>query len=198
MTTQRTTAQTRRSRRAALWMTLWGTVWASSLGGCGAGKSSEADIDTLTEAVCVAGDQGGDLGCGCSLNSQCTGFDDETRLLLCDVASGASVGKCTDCASVTARPSGCACSVDADCATGLACNGRTCQALRKRGEFCVRDSDCGSDASGSMTCLPSKNWCGPLAVGSFCDFNLDCLSGICSVGKCSTGESGQPCSIDRN
>lgn len=198
MTTQRTTAQTRRSRRAVLWMTLCGSVLASSLGGCGASKSSEADIDSLTEAVCVPGDQGGDLGCGCSLNSQCTGFDDETRLLLCDVAGGASLGKCTDCASLSVRPSGCACSVDADCATGLVCNGRTCQALRKRGEFCVRDSDCGSDASGSMTCLPSKNWCGPLAVGSFCDFNLDCLSGICSVGKCSTGESGQPCAIDRN
>jgi hypothetical protein len=95
--------------------------------------------------------------------------------------------------SLMARPSGCACTVDGDCATGLKCNGRTCQALRKRGEFCVRDSDCGSDATGSMTCLPSKNWCGPLPIASFCDFNLDCLSGICSLGRCSTGDSGQPC-----
>ena len=92
--------------------------------------------------------------------------------------------------SLTARPTGCACNVDANCATGLVCNGRTCQALRKRGEFCVRDTDCGSDATGAMVCLPSKNWCGPLAVGSFCDdFNLDCLSGICSLGKCSTGKA---------
>jgi hypothetical protein len=195
MNKQRVGASARASVR--LWAGLWAALVMTSLGACGAGVS-DGDIATLTEAVCVPGDKGGDFGCGCTLNNQCSGFDDETRLLLCDVPSGGSVGKCSDCLSLMARPSGCACTVDGDCATGLKCNGRTCQALRKRGEFCVRDSDCGSDATGSMTCLPSKNWCGPLPIASFCDFNLDCLSGICSLGRCSTGDSGQPCALDRN
>lgn len=183
----------RKAMEASRWC--WAVCFGAWLVGCGA---DPAEVGMLREAICVAGDKGGDLGCGCTLNEQCTGFDDDTRLLVCNVASGSSVGKCSDCVALPAKPTGCACTTDTDCATGLACNGRTCQALRKRGEFCVRDTDCGTDATGSMVCLPSKNWCGPLAVGSFCDFNLDCLSGLCSLRKCSTGESGQPCEIDRN
>lgn len=173
---------------------LWFGLGLACLAGCGV---SESDLGELRQAACVPSDKGGDLGCSCTLNEQCVGHDAETRLLVCDVVSG-SVGKCSDCLAFAARPVGCACTADADCATSLKCNGRTCQPLRKRGEFCLRDTDCGSDATGNMVCLPSKNWCGPLPIGAFCDFNLDCLGGICAVGKCSTGESGQSCSVDRN
>lgn len=106
--------------RLRSWAVFWAALAMTSLGACGAGVS-DGDVATLTAAVCVPGDKGGDFGCGCTLNNQCTGFDDETRLLLCDVPSGGSVGKCSDCLSLMARPSGCACTVDGDCATGLKC-----------------------------------------------------------------------------
>jgi hypothetical protein len=91
---------------------------------------------------------------------------------------------------------GCACSGDRDCAAGTKCNGRTCQKLRERGEFCVRDTDCGADLAGPMGCLPTKSWCGPLADGYYCDFQTDCLSGTCRGGTCTSGGAGSACSLD--
>lgn len=174
--------------------------------GCGApvdadalGGDSGREPGQLQRAVCVPGDAGGDLGCGCSLNDQCTGFDDETRALVCDVPAMGG-GKCTDCLALAAgagtRPVGCACTADGDCATGLVCNGRTCQKLRSRGEFCVRDTDCGSDMLGAMGCLPTKSWCGPLENDYPCDFGSDCLSGNCSLGVCTSGAAGTSCGVD--
>jgi hypothetical protein len=167
----------------------------AALSGCSAEVGPSAP-GTLREAVCSPGDSGGDFGCGCTLNSQCTGFDDDTRLIVCDVPSGAMVGKCLDCTAVVARAIGCACSSDKDCVAGTRCNGRTCQKLRQRGEFCVRDTDCGADMTGLLTCLPTKSWCGPLADGYPCDFNADCLSGRCRGGSCSSGDTGSACAVD--
>ena len=163
------------------------------------GVESGREPGQLQRAVCVPGDSGGDLGCGCTLNDQCSGFDDETRALVCDVPAMGG-GKCTDClalaAGAGARPVGCSCTTDSDCTTGLVCNGRTCQKLRSRGEFCVRDTDCGSDMLGAMGCLPTKSWCGPLPDGYYCDFQTDCLSGTCRAGSCTSGAAGSPCSLD--
>jgi hypothetical protein len=152
----------------------------------------------LIETSCNPNNGGGDLGCGCTLNTQCTNFDDDTRLIVCNVADGATSGTCLDCTAAPAgtRPIGCACSADTDCASGLNCNGRTCQPLRQRGEYCFHDSDCGTDMSGSMVCLPTKSWCGPLAGGNYCDFQTDCLSGRCVGGLCTPGAAGAPCSLD--
>jgi len=173
-------------------------------GGCGAAEGPpllefiEAPTASLRQGLCNPGDSGGDLGCGCTLNSQCNRFDDDTRLIVCDVPMGKSAGSCIDCLAkpAGARPIGCACTAKSDCATGLACNGRTCQLLRQRGEYCFRDSDCGSDANGSMICLPTKSWCGPLEGGNYCDFNSDCLSGRCVSGLCTPGGAAAPCTSD--
>lgn len=168
--------------------------------GCGADvpdvPGAPGEIGRLSQALCQPMNAGGDIGCGCTLNSQCTGFDDDTRLLVCDVASGMSAGTCLDCTAATARPVGCACAADTDCATGSVCNGRTCQALRARGEFCVRTSDCGSDIKGALRCLPTKSWCGPLEDEYPCDFNSDCLSGVCTLGICASGATGARCGSD--
>lgn len=164
--------------------------------GCGA--ASDLETAEITSALCIPGDSGGDYGCGCTLNSQCNRFDDDTRLVVCNVPDGDTVGACLDCTARTAgtRPVGCACAMDGDCATGLKCNGRSCQPLRQRGEYCFHDSDCGSDMSGSMTCLLTKSWCGPLAGGYYCDFNSDCLSKRCVLGQCTPGGAAAPCSDD--
>ena len=76
--------------------------------------------------------------------------------------------------------------------TGLVCNGRSCQPLRQRGEYCFRNSDCGSDMHGAMVCLPTKSWCGPLEGDYYCDFNSDCLSGRCLGGLCTPGGIAAP------
>lgn len=165
--------------------------------GCGA-PSELGPTGTLVQALCVPGDGGGDLGCTCSENSQCNDYDEDTRTLVCNVTGMATVGKCQDCLVATGRAIGCACTSDAVCATGSKCNGRTCQVLRQRGEYCLRDRDCGSDMSGAMTCLPTKSWCGPLENDYPCDFNSDCLSGKCSAGVCSTGGVGTVCGSDRD
>lgn len=164
--------------------------------GCGA--TDGLPTASVQEKLCTAGDAGGDLGCGCTLNDQCNNFDNDTRLIVCDVPAGGMTGTCLDCTAKAAgaRPVGCACVADSDCSTGLKCNGRTCQPLRVRGEYCVRDTDCGSDMLGSMTCLPTKSWCGPLEGGHYCDFNTDCLSGHCTLGYCTPGGSGAFCSSD--
>ena len=190
-------------RRAGLLVALslglgWGLGGAT---GCSADPSSlgaadEPPLGLLRQGLCSPGDTGGDFGCGCTLNSQCNGFDDDARLIVCDVPAGGSVGKCLDCTATAARPIGCACIADSDCATGSKCNGRTCQKLRDRGEFCVRDSDCGGDLAGPMNCLPTKSWCGPLPDGYYCDFQTDCLSGTCRAGSCTSGAAGSPCSLD--
>ena len=167
--------------------------------GCGVSEPASTElvpVQQLQQGLCTPMDGGGDLGCGCTLNSQCKGFDDDARLLVCDVPSGATVGKCLDCTAATMRPVGCACSTDMECATDTKCNGRTCQKLRERGEYCVRDSDCGSDMLGAMTCLPTKSWCGPLPDDYYCDFGSDCISGVCSLGICTSGELGTVCSSD--
>jgi len=165
-------------------------------GGCGA--TDGLPTASLQQGLCTAGDGGGDLGCGCTLNSQCNSFDNDTRLIVCDVPTGGTVGVCLDCTAKGAgmRPVGCACSADGDCSTGLKCNGRTCQPLRQRGEYCIRDTDCGSDMLGSMTCLPTKSWCGPLEGGRYCDFNTDCISGHCTLGYCTPGGGGAFCATD--
>lgn len=160
---------------------------------------TEATIPTeaRTQAVCLPGDGGGSPGCACSLNAQCAGHDEDTRLVVCDVPPGAMLGKCLSCtATSTMRPVGCACTTNSECATGLACNGRTCQALRSRGEYCFRDSDCGSDPLGTLRCLPTKSWCGPLEGDFYCDFNSDCLSGRCVAGACTPGGVEGPCMMD--
>lgn len=166
--------------------------------GCGADPDAGSfePLGLLRQGLCMAGDAGGDFGCACTLNSQCTGFDDDARLIVCDVPTGGSVGKCLDCTATALRPVGCACRADTDCAAGTKCNGRTCQKLRDRGEFCVRDTDCGGDLAGPMTCLPTKSWCGPLADGYYCDFQSDCLSGTCRAGVCTSGGAGSPCAAD--
>lgn len=166
--------------------------------GCGADPDAGGlePLGLLRQGLCMSGDAGGDFGCACTLNSQCTGFDDDARLIVCDVPMGGSVGKCLDCTATAQRPVGCACSADTDCAAGTKCNGRTCQKLRDRGEFCVRDTDCGGDLAGPMTCLPTKSWCGPLADGYYCDFQSDCLSGTCRAGVCTSGGAGAPCAAD--
>ena len=104
----------------------------SGLLGCGVSEPTSTElvpVQQLQQGLCTPMDGGGDLGCGCTLNSQCTGFDDDARLLVCDVPSGAMVGKCLDCTATTMRPVGCACSSDTECATDTKCNGRTCQKL---------------------------------------------------------------------
>ncbi len=166
------------------------------LAGCGSPPEYGARM-SQQELACLPGG-GGDLGCSCTLNSQCSNFDDDTRLIVCNVASGATSGSCFDCLAAAAgtRPVGCACTSDSDCDSSLKCNGRTCQPLRQRGEYCFHDSDCGSDMSGSMTCLPTKSWCGPLAGGHYCDYNTDCLSGRCYAGLCTPGSRGAPCASD--
>jgi hypothetical protein len=168
----------------------------SLIASCGVGPTDPA-TGRISQPLCSAGgSSGGDIGCGCTLNSQCSGGDNDTRLVICDVADGTSSGSCFDCPSSAARPIGCACSSSSDCQSGLACNGRSCQPLRTRGQFCLRDSDCGSDADGAMTCLPTKSWCGPLSASHYCDFNSDCLSGLCRAGLCHSGAVGEDCSKD--
>jgi hypothetical protein len=170
----------------------------SSFPGCGADDFGDGVFGHRQQKLCMSGDSGGDFGCGCTLNSQCNQFDDDTRLVVCDVPDGGTVGACTDCVAKAAgmRPVGCACGATADCATGLSCNGRTCQPLRQRGEYCFRDSDCGSDSEGAMRCLGTKSWCGPLDGGNYCDFQSDCLSGKCESGLCTPGVAGGPCATD--
>jgi hypothetical protein len=179
-------------------LSIWPSGWLLGLVlvalSCGAPEAT----DSLRQGLCIAGDGGGDFGCSCTLNTQCNKFDDDTRLVVCDVPNGSSVGACLDCVAKGAgtRPVGCACSATSDCAMGLACNGRTCQPLRERGEYCFRDSDCGSDMKGAMGCLPTKSWCGPLDGGYYCDFHSDCLSGRCLAGLCTPGIAGGPCASD--
>lgn len=165
------------------------------LGGCGA--PPDAALGTRRQAVCNPNNSGGDLGCACTDNPQCTGFDDDTRLVICDVPSGMTVGACLNCTAVSPRPVGCVCDSDAECQAGLRCNGRTCQSPRNRGELCRVDSDCGTDAMGAMTCLPTKHLCGPLPDDYFCDFNTDCQSGNCNgVGVCTSGGMDVLCTRD--
>lgn len=177
-------------------------VVASGVGGGVLGSSGcGADVDRVasrSQGLCLPGDMGGDVGCGCTLNSQCTRFDEDTRLIVCDVPEGAAAGTCTDCLALGSgkRVVGCACASDTDCATGLACNGRTCQLKRARGEYCFRDSDCGTDMLGAMRCLPTKSWCGPLENDYYCDFNSDCISGKCQSGLCIPGGTSTPCRSD--
>ncbi len=169
-----------------------------ALGACQASSGPQpiGPIGEGRHGVCVPGNMGGDVGCACTDNSQCTGFDEDARLIVCDVPAGMTVGTCTDCTVTSPRPVGCFCSADTDCASAH-CNGRTCQTLLMRGEFCSIDSDCGTDMLGAMICLPTKHWCGPLPEGSFCDFQSDCLSGICNgMGLCSLGGAGGGCSKD--
>ncbi len=200
---KRSEARTAKSARAAAVTGLLVALVAAGAAGAGCGADPaggdpafDPALGLLRQGLCSPGDTGGDFGCGCTLNSQCSGFDDDARLIVCDVPAGGSVGKCLDCTATAARPIGCACSFDTDCAAGSKCNGRTCQKLRDRGEFCVRDSDCGADLSGPMNCLPTKSWCGPLADGYYCDFQSDCLSGTCRAGSCTSGAAGSPCSLD--
>jgi len=200
---KRSEARTAKSARAAAVTGLLVALVAAGAAGAGCGAdpaggdpAGDPALGLLRQGLCSPGDTGGDFGCGCTLNSQCSGFDDDARLIVCDVPAGGSVGKCLDCTATAARPIGCACSFDTDCAAGSKCNGRTCQKLRDRGEFCVRDSDCGADLSGPMNCLPTKSWCGPLADGYYCDFQSDCLSGTCRAGSCTSGAAGSPCSLD--
>ncbi|MCS6914201.1 MAG: hypothetical protein RMK29_12875 [Myxococcales bacterium] len=165
------------------------------LGGCSPAPGEEGAGQALH--MCLPGNGGGDLGCACTDNPQCFGFDEDTRLIICDVPAGAMVGACLDCLSVAQRPVGCACSSDMDCAMGLRCNGRTCQSLRARGEFCLFDADCGSDMMGPLRCLPTKSYCGPGPDGYFCDFDDDCLSNNCNdAGICSSGAVGDDCFAD--
>ncbi|HNN92431.1 MAG TPA: hypothetical protein PKI03_09185, partial [Pseudomonadota bacterium] len=90
-----------------------------AMAGCGA-TDGTPDLFSRAQGLCVPGDGGGDLGCGCTLNSQCNRFDDDSRLLVCDVPDGAMAGVCTDCVALRAgaRVIGCACKADSDCATG--------------------------------------------------------------------------------
>lgn len=166
--------------------------------GCGVQDPGLLSVDSRRQGLCMPGDTGGDFGCGCTLNSQCNHFDDDTRLVVCDVPDGAMVGKCVDCVAYPAcgRVVGCGCKADGDCGTGLKCNGRTCQPLRARGEYCFHDSDCGSDAMGAMRCLPTKSWCGPLDSDYYCDFNSDCISGKCVGGVCIPGGTSTACRDD--
>ncbi len=170
--------------------------------GCGAADRdwpvTAATPFSLAAMTCNPDNKGGDLGCACTLNAQCNQFDDDTRLLVCDVPSGSSVGVCLDCLAQApkTRPIGCACTDDSDCHSGLVCNGRSCQPLRQRGEYCFHDSDCDSVMGVSMTCLPTKSWCGPLGGGTYCDFNSDCLSGRCQAGLCSPSGPGAKCASD--
>jgi hypothetical protein len=98
---------------------------------------------------------------------------------------------------VASRPVGCFCAANSDCQSPLFCDVSTCQALRVRGEFCLLDDECGTDAMGAMSCLPTKHWCGPLADGTFCDFNSDCISGVCNgQGQCTSGQAGFACTKD--
>jgi hypothetical protein len=166
---------------------------ASALTGCDAGPGGATPIAQKRQGLCAPGD----MTCACADNVECIGFDEDTRLIICNVPTGAMTGTCLDCTTVAAKPVGCACKVDADCGGGAKCNGRTCQTLRARGEFCVRDSDCGSDMVGAMRCLPTKLWCGPLLDGNFCDFDDDCVNGKCNeLGLCTSGEAGDDCVDD--
>lgn len=167
----------------------------------GAGCSAQVDTPSAShrQALCTANNGGGDLNCPCTDNDQCNGADNDTRNVICNVADGAMVGACFDCLALGGRPVGCVCDADTDCASPAKCNGRTCQTLRARGEFCLFDSDCGSDAMGAMTCLPTKHFCGPLDIDYFCDFSSDCLSGLCSgLGVCTAGVSNTGCTRDKD
>ncbi len=177
---------------------LWLSVVMVGMGAGCAGAPDNGAVGTRQSALCNPGNTGGDLGCGCTLNEQCNNFDNDTRLIVCDVPDGAAAGTCLDCTAGAAHPVGCACAADAECATGLYCDVRSCQKLRVvRGDFCLLDSECGMDILGQMTCLPTKHWCGPLPDGSFCDFNSDCLSLTCNgLGVCSSGGSGFTCTKD--
>lgn len=171
-----------------------------ALSACGVDdRAAGQPVAGRAQAVtCNAGNAGGDLTCACTDNPQCNNFDDDTRLIICNVPTGGTVGTCYDCAALASgRPVGCYCSADADCATGSKCNGRTCQVLSARGEFCTRDTDCAADAMGATRCLPTKHWCGPLADTYPCDFGTDCTSGICSgLGVCTSGVMGTGCTKD--
>src|SRR5262245_53646250 len=71
-----------------------GLVLALGSGPSGCGADDGLMTASRISGLCNAGDSGGDLGCGCTLNSQCNRFDDDTRLIVCDVASGATRGVC--------------------------------------------------------------------------------------------------------
>jgi hypothetical protein len=139
------------------------------------------------------------IGGACTDNTDCDNFDDDTRLIICNVPAGMMAGVCYDCwAAAMNRPVGCFCSADAECAAPARCNGRTCQIPRARGEFCVHDTDCaGSDALGAIVCLPTKSYCGPGADGYFCDFDTDCVNNNCNdLGVCTSGMAGDDCTSD--
>ena len=57
--------------------------------GCGVQDPGLLSVDSRRQGLCMPGDTGGDFGCGCTLNSQCNHFDDDTRLVVCDVPDGA-------------------------------------------------------------------------------------------------------------
>lgn len=171
----------------------WMVVVAAA--GC-APSESDLPLGERRQALCNPGDMGGDLGCNCTDNAQCNNFDNDTRLIICDVPGGATVGTCLDCAALMQRPEGCFCSVDMDCQTGLYCDVNTCQKKRNRGEFCLLDAECGTDMTGAMSCLPTKHWCGPTPDGYPCDFVTDCLSRNCVANVCSSGGGGFLCNKD--
>lgn len=194
MSSQRNTAA--RSWRPA-WAVALSLVLFAAVSGCSGQDAAAPATGSRKQAVCNAGNAGGDLNCPCTDNPQCTGYDDDTRVVICNVATGATVGACFDCNVAGARPVGCFCDADADCSAPAKCNGRTCQELRNRGDFCLFDGDCGTDATGAMTCLPTKSFCGPLDNDFFCDFASDCLSGICSsLGVCTAGQGNAGCTKD--
>jgi hypothetical protein len=160
--------------------------------GCGAVPEGAAGpVGARPQAVPIGG--------ACTDNTQCDAFDEDARLIICDVPAGMMAGTCVDCVAAATRPVGCACEIDGDCAAGTFCNGRTCQTKRTRGEFCLFDIDCGSDMSGAMRCLPTKSYCGPAVDGFFCDFDDDCLSNNCNdLGVCSSGAMGDDCAKDED
>lgn len=162
-----------------------------ALSGCAATpEDGVAPVGARPQAVPIGG--------ACTDNSDCDAFDNDTRLIICDVPAGAMAGTCIDCLAASPRPVGCTCDTDGDCATGLRCSGgRTCQAPRARGEFCLFDADCGSDMVGAMRCLPTKSYCGPGPDGYFCDFDDDCVSNNCNgLGVCASGAAGDDCVDD--
>lgn len=182
----------------------------SLLGGAGCSASDEGSIGSLSQGLickpggnsvgmcqCNPGAAGGDLTCECTDNNQCNWHDFDTRLVICQVPTGGTIGTCVDCLAFAAgtRPEGCACNATTDCAGGLACNGRTCQVPRSRGEFCLFDADCGSDGFGAMTCDKTMHLCGRQLSDFYCNFSDDCLAGGkgCIRGVCASGGEGANC-----
>lgn len=124
--------------------------------------------DFKVEEACTA-----PPGSPCRVSPNCGCAATET----CELTTAAGAGACVPAG---AAPAGASCTLNGDCAKGLACLNNTCAA------YCVKDDDCTSKS------------CGPITLGGAAVVGVGLCNTVCDPLNASACPSGQACRFTTN